>query len=180
MKNSAFTTVLAALIVSSLAVVQAAPKSRDNSPATKARGILEEVASLSTSMVNTADELAVMAKTPGQADTQLVRLNELRDDVNRIGKNLRVLEAEKGSLTAWESKTFDEILPLMKEIASNTETAMENYSSNRNYMWTTAFPDESAKVYADAERVKEILDDNLKLAKVREEEQHLEDEIGSN
>ena len=131
-------------------------------------------------MVNTADELAIKAKSPEQADAQFVRLNDLRDDVNRIGKDLRVLEAEKGSLTAWESKTFGEISPLMQEIASNTETAIEIYSSNRNHMWTTAFPDESAKVYEDAARVKEILDNNLKLAKVREEEQNLEHEIGSN
>ena len=180
MKKMIYTTALTTLIMCSITIVQAASKSREQSPSTQARSILEQIDSLSVSMVDTADELSLWAKSPSKADAQQSALDDLREDVNSIGHELRVLESEKGSLSGWEGKTLDEILPLMQEIATNTETEIETYSLNRNHMWTTAFPEESAKVYEDAVRVKEILDDNLKLASVREREQHIEAKLGSN
>ena len=62
----------------------------------------------------------------------------------------------------------------MQEVAANTEKAIQIFQSDRNHLWATPFPAETAKVFGDAERVKELLDGNLKLATVREQEQRIE------
>ena len=176
MKNVSSAVALSALTVWAITVAQAAPEPSDHSA--QARVMLERVESLSASIESTADKLAVKAKELDQADAQRAGLDSIRDDVNIIGRYLRILEADEDSLPEWECRTVDEILPLMQQIAMNTKQAIQNYASNRNHMWTTAFPEESARLYTDAARVKELLDGRLKLAAVREQEQHIQAKLG--
>jgi hypothetical protein len=144
----------------------------------QARVILEEVDSLSVSMVTTADQLAMGAKKTDQGETQMEGLAALKGEVNRIGQDLRALETEETSLADWERSTVDGILPLMVEIAANTEKAIEALATNRSHMWATDFPEESAKVYDDAVKVRTIVDEHLKLASLREREQRAQAELG--
>jgi len=169
--------VSAALIVFSVSVGQAASKPNNSSPAIQARDMLEQIDSWSASMVRAADWLAVTAWDPRFTASRLERLDILKDDVNKIGRELRVLEAEQASLTAWESKAVDEVLPLMQVTSAYTSGAIQTYSSDRDHLWTTSFPDDTAKIFEDAVRVKELLDGHLKLAAVHEQEQRLESEV---
>jgi hypothetical protein len=164
MKTINYAVVSAALIACSLSLAQASPRAKDQSVPTQVRMTLKEVDSLSASMADAADRLALVAKSTEGSETQLDELGTVRDDVNRIGRDLRTLQDEAGSLPAWESQTIDEVLPLMQEIATQTEEAIQNFNANRNHLWATAFPDETAKIYRDSERVKEIVSGNLKLA----------------
>jgi len=152
---------------------QAAAKPNDNSPATQARVTLEQVDSLTASIADSADWLAMWAKSPERLEGQLDRLDLLREDVNKAGRELQLLGTERESLAEWESRAFDEVLPRMQDIAANTEKAIEAYNSNRNHLWTTSFPEETAKIFEDAKQAKEMLDGYLKLAAVREQEQRL-------
>lgn len=166
--------VVSALITCSLSLAQAFPRAKDQSVPTQARMMLKEVDSLSASMAYAADRLALVAMSTEGSETQLEELDAVRDDVNRIGRDLRTLQDEAGSLPAWESQTVDEVFPLMQEIATKTEEAIQNFNANRNHLWATAFPDETAKIYRDSERVKEIVSANLKLAAARVEEHRIE------
>lgn len=166
-----------ALVAMSMSVGQAASKPKDNSPTTQARTMLEQIDSWSATIAGTADRLSMKAKFPADSQSDLEGLDTLKSDVNKIGRDLRVLEAEQRSLPEWESKAVDEVLPLMQEVASNTEKAIQTFQSDRNHLWTTAYSDETAKVFEDAERIKELLDGQLKLAAAREEEQRLEGRI---
>jgi len=181
MKRVISVNILAALIVASASLLQAAPKLTDQSAA-HARVILERIGALSVSMERNADELAIDARDPAYtgSETQLGGLNHLRDDVNAIGRDLRLLEAGEGSLADWERQTFDEILPLMQEIAVNTQKEIQTWDSERVHLWTTAFRDESVKVDADAERVKEIVEAHLKLANMHEQEDRIQAKAGNN
>lgn len=176
MKIICFATVSAVLVVFSMPPAHAAPRAKAESPGVQARALLEDVDSLSASLVNAADQLALGAKSQG-SESQRDELDVLRSDINQIGRDLSILQAEEESLPAWESRTIDEVLPLMQEAATNTEQAIQNYNENRNHLWSTAFPDETARVYSDAERTKRVLDSNLKLAAVRHEEQRIESNL---
>jgi len=177
MKIISSTTVLAALVASSFSLAQAAPKSKDN-PGAQGRETLQQVDELSASMVFTADRLAMRAKETEQGDIQLNGLNDLKEEVNGIGRDLRALEAKEGTLPDWERSALDEVLPLMNEIAAKTEAVLQSFHQNRSHMWATAFPAESAKIYEDAAKVKEIVDGHLKLAGLHEREQRVGAALG--
>ena len=173
MKIISSLTISAALIACSLLSAQAAPKLKSAASTTDARAILENADSLSNEMANAADRLAISAKSRDYTEMQLNALDVLRSDINRIGQDLSMIQTKAETLPPWESRAVDEVLPLMKEIATNTEEAIQNFNANRNHLWATAFPEETAQVYRESERVKEILDGNLKLAAALEEERRL-------
>lgn len=171
--------VLAALVVFSVSVGQAATKANDNPPAIQARSTLEQIGSLSASIAETADELALKTKGIPDSESPLDRLDTLKAEVNKVGSDLRLLEAEQGSLTGWERETVDEVLPLMKLVSAYTDGAVQMYASGRNHLWATPFPEYTARVSENAERVKELVDGHLKLVMVREQEQRLEGQVES-
>lgn len=177
MKTINFAAVSAALVLFSVSVGQAASKPNDNSPATQARTTLERIDSLSASMVKAADWLALTAWDSEYTAARLERLDILKDNVNKIGRELGILEAEQGSLTEWESQTVNQIMPLMKLISAYTTGAIENYSSGPDHLFATSFPAYTTNLFEDAGRVKELLDGHLKLAAVEEREQRLEGEV---
>jgi hypothetical protein len=172
---AAFSAALAVFCASG----QAAPKPKDNSPTTQARNMIEQMDVLSDSIRNTGDRLATTAKGPEDPEGQLERLDTIKEDVNKIGRELRLLQAEQGSLAEWQGQTIDEVLPLMREIAANTDQAIQTYNSNRNHLWATSFPEETARIFENAKRATELLDGQLKLAAVREQEQRLETKVES-
>jgi hypothetical protein len=166
-----------ALIVFSVSLGQAASKPKDDSPAAEARTMLEQVDSWSASIADAADRLSMETRIPSDSQSDLEGLDILKDNVNKIGRDLRILVAGQEDLDKWESSAVDEILPLMQEVAANTEKAIETFRSDRNHLWTTAFPVETAKVFEDAAKVKALLDGHLKLATVREQEQRIENAL---
>ncbi len=166
-----------ALVLFSVSLGHAAPKPKDDSPAAQARTMLEQVESWSASIAGTADRLSIKAKSPADPEADLEGLNAIKDDVNKIGRNLRLLEAEQGSLTEWESRALNEIVPLMQEVATNAEKAIQLFDSDRIRLWATSFPEQTTKVFEDAGRVKERLDAYLKLETIREQEQRIESTV---
>jgi len=179
MKTIGTAAVSAALIVFCVSIGQAASKPNDVSQAIQARSTLEQIDSLSASMVDATEWLARTARDSEFSESRVDRLNTLRDDVNQIGHDLQVLEAERGSLTEWESKTVDEVVPLMRLITAYTTGEIETYTANRHDLWATSFPGYAARIFEDAGKVKELLDGGLKLATAREKEQRRESEVES-
>lgn len=180
MKGIHSATVSAALVVLSVSLGQAASKPKDDSPTAQARTMLEQVESWSASLADTADRLSMKAIRKEDPQSQAEDLDILKNDVNKIGRYLRILEAEQGSLAGWESSAIDETLPLMREIAVNTEKAIQTFQSDRIHLWTTPYSEETSKVFEDAERVKELLDGHLKLATAHEQEQQIENTLDGN
>jgi hypothetical protein len=178
MKILGSTTLTAALVMSSISLAQAAPRAKDVSPPSQARVLLEEVNGLARSMTVAADRLAMDAKGADMAEVELARLEEIKDDANQIGKYLRTLEKEEGSLSEWERNAIDSITPLMVDAAKTTDQAFKTYDPNRRHLWATPFPAESAEIYKDASKVNEIVGGYLKLAALHEHEQHIEAAIG--
>ena len=173
-------TVSTALALFSASLGQAASKSENDSPTAQARTMLVQVDSWSASLADAADRLSMKAKLKEDPQSQVEDLDILRNDVNRIGRDLRILEAKQGSLAGWESSAVSETVPLMREIAMNTEKAIETFQSDRNHLWTTPYSEETTRVFEDAERVKELLDGHLKLAAIREQEQRIEGALEGN
>jgi hypothetical protein len=157
------------LVVLSVSLGQAASKPKDNSPAASAHIVFEQMASWSGSIEEVADQIATAATYPDVSGGQLNRLHALKDDVNIIGRELQSLQGEWGTLPEWERRAFDEVLPLMQEIAANTTKEIDDYNSSRHHLWTTSFNQEAAKIFEDAGQAKEALDGYLKLATVREQ-----------
>jgi hypothetical protein len=147
-------------------------------PSTEAKTMFEQIDEWSGDVADAAFQLGEMAKSGRDPESHLEGLAVLRDDVNNIGGELRSLEAERGSLSEWEAKALDQIMPLMQDAADNAEQAIQTYNSGRQHLWSTSYPDETARIFKDTDQVAALLRNYLRLANTREKEQRLEHRLG--
>jgi hypothetical protein len=178
MKRIQSVTAAAVVVLLCLPAVQAAPKQRDVSPATEASATFGDIDQLSGTISDRAFELQQMARNMSDPEIQEDGLSVLRDDVNKIGRELQSLEAERASLSTWEGKALDQTIPLMHDIAENTEQAIQTYNSNRLRVFTPSYTDKTDRIEKDASEVTALLHNYLKVADHREKEQRLEQNSG--
>lgn len=135
-----------------------------------AQAIFSQIGEHSASIADRAYRLSEMAMRDEDSGDHLAGLVSLRRDVNEVSSELRSLEAMRNSLSGWQVRTLDEVLPIMNDAASNTEKALLTFNADRDRLWSTSYPQDTSTVYKDASQVSTLLHDQLKLAKTREEE----------
>jgi hypothetical protein len=177
MKRIQSVTASAVVILLCLPEIQGAPKQRDISPATDAKATFGDIDQLSGIISDTAFELRDMAKSMRDPEIQQEGLAVLREDVNKIGRELQSLEAKRESLSTWEAKALDQTIPLMKDVADNTEQAIQAFNSQPLHLFASPYTDKTDRIGKDARKVATLLHDCLKLADDREKEQRLEQSL---
>lgn len=163
----------AIVIALSLSVAQVAtPKSRSITVPEEARQTLKEIRMTSIGAEEEADQLRLcIENTTMSPDSHLTRLLALKDEVNKMGQDISRLETERESLAPWERQAVDKILPLLKETAASTESAIEYFNDNRSHLWTPVYRSYADRIWSDTERVDKTLKDYLKYAKAYDQEQ---------
>lgn len=171
-------TISAALTLWSLAPAQGAPRVKNESPSRQAEKILASVDASAQEIAETADKLNGEAIHQRDAEAHLDGLQTLRTDINKIGDELRTLEAERSSLAPWEAKALDEVLPLLHDAAVNADQAIQTYNSERAHLFASSYMEDTEKISQDTNKAATLLRDSLKLAKTREKESKLEESLG--
>src|SRR5262245_37286502 len=111
------TLTIPAVILWLLAPAYSASRGNAGSPASKAETTLEQIDGLSARLAEQAYNLDVLAQRMLAPESHLEGLDLMKSDINRIGKDLSRLEAQRESLAPWETKALGQILPLMSDAA---------------------------------------------------------------
>jgi hypothetical protein len=167
-----------ALLTWSLAA-QAAPRSTPPYSSAQAEATLGQIDEWSANIADTAFHLSDMAQHQLDPQSHLEGLDNLKHDINWIGVDVSVLEAERNSLAAWEVQALDQIVPLMHDAAANAEKAIQTFNSDRRRLWATSYVEDTAKIAEDTNKVAALIHNYLKLEKTQEREQRIERDLGS-
>jgi len=108
------------------------------------------------------------------SDSDLSRLIEIREEVNHAGQEIESLEAERSALAPWERQALDKTMPLMREIAANTERAILCFNENKGHLWASQFSNYVTNIYNESKVANQNLGKSLELAHLRKEEHQLE------
>jgi len=169
---------LAAALLWTLAPAYGAPKARNESPAASAEATFEQIDDWASAVSDAAFHLNDMALRQDDSDAHLYGLEVVRGDINRIGRDLAVLEAERDSLTECEVKALDLVLPLMREAAADAQNAIALFNSGRSHLWATKYVADTAGISKDAHQAAEILHDSLQLQRTQEKVSQMEHDLG--
>ncbi|HEY3619716.1 MAG TPA: hypothetical protein VGK96_23150, partial [Candidatus Sulfotelmatobacter sp.] len=71
-----------------------------------------------------ADEMESLTRSDVSWQSHAAMLDTMRDDVNDMGKIVEKLEASRSSASQWQQQAIDRMVPLLKELASNTTAAI--------------------------------------------------------
>jgi len=135
-----------------------------------ARKTLREMDVLASLVEDEADQLVHVSQDPNLSSySHLTRLDAMKDELNEMGRNLAVLEAERDTLPSWEQQAVDDTLPLLKDAAKNTDNAIDYFNANRSHLWTPEYRGFASKVYDDSSQIAKSLKGYLTHDNGREE-----------
>jgi hypothetical protein len=79
-----------------------------------------------------ADEMESLTRSDVSWQSHAAMLGTMKDDVNDMGKVVEKLEASRNSASQWQGQAIDRMVPLLKELASNTTAAINHLNEERN------------------------------------------------
>jgi hypothetical protein len=148
--------------------------------AQESRETLKELKGVAAKAAGSAERLEMISRNPNiSADSHFTPLQELRLDVNTMGAEIAGLEAQRDSLDLWEQAAVDKVLPLLKEAADNTQSAIHYFNESHLYLWGPDYHSYTAKVERDSDQIAQTLKTYLKYEDVREAELQLQSTIGA-
>jgi DNA repair exonuclease SbcCD ATPase subunit len=160
--------------VSSLSILQAAPAHAGVTPAQEATKTISELQEQASKLADHSDELRqLIGNNQSSWQSQLLQLDTLKDEINRMGRELQALESERDSLSPWQVQAIDRAHPLLKEAATNTEQAIDYFNDNKGHLWTPEYRGYIKSVWTDSDQISHTLKNSVTLAKTHDREQRL-------
>jgi hypothetical protein len=148
--------------------------------AQEARETLKELKGVAAKAAGSAEQLEMISRNPNiSSGSHFTPLQDLRLDVNTMGAEIAGLEAQRDSLDPWEQAAVDKVLPLLKEAADNTQSAIHYFNESHLNLWGPDYHSYTANVERDSDQIAQTLKTYLKYEDVREAELQLQPTIGA-
>jgi hypothetical protein len=122
--------------------------------------------------IGSLDLIARSADTDWKMECEA--LNDVREHVNAMGKDLTRLEDIRSRAEAWQQVEIDRILPLAKQLASNTENAIRAFNANETHVWSTEVPRDFATIRKEAGQIRSSVARALEVSKLKGKVESLE------
>jgi hypothetical protein len=121
-----------ALLISTLLLaipVHAVETADENPEVTRALADAREKAAV---LSRDADEMESLTRSDVSWQTHASMLETMKEDVNEIGKIVHKLEASRDSASPWQRQAIERMVPLMKDLAANTNAAINHLNQERS------------------------------------------------
>jgi hypothetical protein len=166
--NRLFTlTSAAVLMAASVNAAYAAPKTVDQLSAKDAKAAEATLKMMDQQIAAIADNAFVMNQTMDRTDDsefQADSLADLRDQVNKVGQEIAVIEAERASLPQWQTDAVGQITPVLQDVAAETTQAINTFQADKGRLFASDYATETKQISDNADKVAQHLHDDLKLA----------------
>jgi len=117
-------TALAMSAMFSVAQAGATPGATPDSE--QVTGLLSETKTHAFRLKEDAEALQSFTRTGGVSwQTHAAVVTRMKEDINEAGRKLTTLDEAKNSALPWQKTAIDRIYPLFKELAGNTEKAIQ-------------------------------------------------------
>ena len=169
MTKAKFSMASALLIAISVPLAQASPKKDPGAT-------LQDLEQSAFDAARQADSLSVAYDLSWE--THSGYLNSLRDDINRMGRDLRSLDDRFDSLVPWQKQAVNKVEPMLKDAAANTGHAIDFLNEHRYELWSGDYHGYITSLFDESRQIADTLKDYLKYAKAHNQEQQLKETLG--
>jgi hypothetical protein len=166
--NRLFTlTSAAVLMAASVNAAYAAPNTDDQPSAKDAKAGEASLKLMDQQIAAIADNAFVMNQAIDRTDDsefQADSLADLRDQVNRVGQEIAVIEGERDSLPQWQTDAVGQIAPVLHEVAAEATQAINTFNADKSRLFASDYAAETKGISDNAGKVAQHLHYDLKLA----------------
>lgn len=136
--------------------------------------VLDELAADAGSVERITGHLVAIQLSSLSTDSQAMYLAEVKASVNRMAATLKRYAA---SPDASENEAASLAIPLLREVAAGTTTALESIDASLPLPLNTRLREALAKLDADARELTRTISEQSRLSKLRAETARLESNI---
>jgi uncharacterized phage infection (PIP) family protein YhgE len=140
--------------------------------------LLSQAAQEAAQLSRDADEMESLLHSDVSWQSHADMLNRIRDDVNTLGKTVGSLNTTYESGSEWQQQAVDRILPLLRELASNTTAAINHLNANQIRPTTPDYVSYLEENAETAHQLAEMTSDLVKYAKSRATLENMETKLG--
>lgn len=88
-----------------------------------------------------SDQMATFTRSNVTWHSYATQLHAIREHINATGRVLADLNAARSSGSAWQQTAIDRVQPILKELASNTETTIKMLNDHQGRVHMKPFQD---------------------------------------
>lgn len=140
--------------------------------------LLSDVKAEAHELERDAEDLNMFMRSSLTWESHTTKLNQIREHVNKAGRLLTELNEVRNEASPWQQKAIDEIYPLLKELADNTQATINHLSDNKDRIHVgSTFKDYVVANYDLAKELAALVTDYVDYGKHEAEFQRLQDKL---
>ena len=140
--------------------------------------LLSEAREKAAVLSRDTDEMESLTRSDVSWQTHASMLETMKEDVNDMGKIVERLQTSRDSASQWQRQAIDRMVPLLKELASNTTAAINHLNQEHTRPTTGEYADylrQNAKTARElSDMVSSFVQYDQTRAKLEKLEQKLE------
>jgi hypothetical protein len=163
-------------MAASVSAAYAAPNTVDQQSAKDAKAAESSLKLMDQQIAAISDNAFVMNRAIDRTDDtefQADCLAHLRDQVNRVGQEMAVIEGERDVLPQWQTDAVGQIAPVLHDVAAEATQAINTFQADQSRLFASDYGIETKEISDNARKVAQHLHDDLKLANAEAVESHV-------
>jgi len=128
-----------------------------------------------------ADEMEALTRSDVSWQSHASMLETMKEDVNDLARITEKLEASSDSASQWQRQAIDRMMPLLKELASNTTAAINHLKQEPNRPTSGEYAEYLRQNSETARELSDMISSFVQYGQTRAKLERLEEklEIGS-
>ncbi|MFZ0663651.1 MAG: hypothetical protein WAM66_13230 [Acidobacteriaceae bacterium] len=139
--------------------------------------LLQQVKTSAAQLKRDSAEMEVYSRSRLAWQSHASQINVIKEHINNSGKVLEQLHNSRDDAEPWQQDAIDKITPLLQELASNTESAIDHLNANKQ----TWHPEYEAYLKSNAEvstDLSNLINDYIEFGKADSRTKAMEQKLG--
>ena len=169
--------VLAAGVLVSMWLLAAPVARGQNTENPEVTRLLAEARDHAAQLSRDADEMEALTRSDVSWQSHAAELENIKDHVNQLGRIAQQLQDSRSSSSVWQQQAIDRMIPLLKELASNTTAAINHLNENRERPTMGNYPEYLRENSETAHQLADMISSFVKYGETRAKLEKLEQRL---
>ncbi|HEY4045275.1 MAG TPA: hypothetical protein VGM27_00290 [Acidobacteriaceae bacterium] len=124
-----------------------------------------------------ADEMETFVRSDLDWRTHAEYLEQVKEHINRLAGIIQKLQAERDKASPWQQQTIDRVIPLLRELATNTTNAINHLNQNQIRPVSGNYPTWLHENAETAHELVTMISNTIEYGRTRNRLQKLEEDL---
>ncbi|MGH9645062.1 MAG: hypothetical protein ACRD3Q_21875 [Terriglobales bacterium] len=172
---------IAGILVTWMLLILAASATPQNQENPEVTRLLADAREKAAVLSRDADEMESLTRSEASWESHAAMLETMKEDVNDLAKTTEKLNAMRGSASPWQQQAIDRMMPLLRELASNTTAAINHLKEQKERPTSPSYAEYLRQNSETARELSDMVASFVRYGETRAELEKLEQklEIGS-